>query len=129
MPFIPPAPANHRNSGVLIASTSLTVNIADLLNESWGTATKIGSVTVGSTFSTELKVGTTGLDGRHTLFVTNDSSKLLYIKNTTTLGSSDGILLNSGVACNIKLDSTLNKKIYAITFEGSAVVKVTEIKS
>jgi hypothetical protein len=54
---------------------------------------------------------------------------LLYIKNTTTLGSSDGILLNSGVACNIKLDSTLNKKIYAITFEGSAVVKVTEIKS
>jgi hypothetical protein len=129
MPFIPPAPANHRNSGVLIASTSLTVNIADLLNESWGTATKIGSVTVGSTYSTELKVGTTGLNGRHTLFVTNDSSKLLYIKNTTTLGSSDGILLNSGVACNIKLDSTLNKKIYAITFEGTAVVKVTEIKS
>jgi uncharacterized protein with beta-barrel porin domain len=129
MPFIPPAPANHRNSGVLIASTSLTVNIADLLNESWGTATKIGSVTVGSTYSTELKVGTTGLNGRHTLFVTNDSSKLLYIKNTTTLSSSDGILLNSGVACNIKLDSTLNKKIYAITFEGTAVVKVTEIKS
>jgi hypothetical protein len=105
------------------------VNIADLLNESWGTATKIGSVTVGSTYSTELKVGTTGLNGRHTLFVTNDSSKLLYIKNTTTLSSSDGILLNSGVACNIKLDSTLNKKIYAITFEGTAVVKVTEIKS
>jgi len=129
MTFTPPAPANHRNSGILVASTSLTVNIADLLNASWGSATKIGTVTLGSTFVTELKVGTTGLSGRHTLYLTNDSSRLFYVKNTTNLNSSDGLLVNSGVAATIKLDPDQNQKVYGITFTGSASIKVMEMKN
>jgi len=129
MTFIPPAPANHRNSGVLVASTSLTINLANLLNASWGSETVIGTISVSTAAITELKVGSSALPGRHTLVMTNDSSKLLYIKSTTTLSSSDAILVNSGVAATIKLDPAGSQKIYSRSFTGTASVKVMEIKN
>lgn len=129
MTFIPPAPANHRNSGVVVLSTGLVSVNAQ--NDTWGGGSKIGSITLGSTYVTELKVGTTGLNERHTLFLTNDSSKLFYIKATTTLNSSDAILVNSGVAVSVKVDPTQNEKFYGITFAGSssAIVKIMETKN
>lgn len=129
MPFIPPAPANHRNSGVLAATTGLTVNIAEVIGSAWGSGTKVGTVSVSSAGVTELKVGTTGLNGRHTLFVTNDSSILFYIKGTSTLSPTDGILVNSGVSATVKLDQNQNQKLWAISFTGTALIKVMEMKS
>jgi hypothetical protein len=126
MVFIPPAPANHRNSAILVASTSITVTAG---NDAWGENTVIGTVSLSTSALTELKVGTTGLDGRHTLYLTNDSSKLLFIKSTTTLGSSDAILVNSGVAATIKLNPNENQKIYGRTFTGLASIKVMEMKN
>jgi hypothetical protein len=126
MTFIPPAPANHRNSAVLVASTSLVVNVG---NDAWGPTSVIGRITLGSTFLTELKVGTSALPNRHTLKVLNDSSFLFYVKNTTTLPTSDGVLVNSGVAAEITLNPSQSVKFYGITFAGTADIKIIEISN
>jgi hypothetical protein len=124
-----PEPANHRNSGTVIKDDNTPSNIGDLLNASWGPTTKVGIVSMSTSVVTEIKVGTTTLDGRHTLLVTNDSSKLIYIGHSATLSSTNALLLNSGTAARIKLDPNLDQKYYGITFFGLADIRVMEMRS
>lgn len=100
------------------------------MNDTWGPKTRIGTVSLSTAVSTELKVGSSlPLSGRHTLYVANASSKLFYIKNTTTLSSSDGLLVDSGTGATIKLNPTKVQHIYGIAYTGTPQVTVVEIKS
>jgi len=117
MTLTPPAPANHRGYGTILD------------NATWGSGTRISTVALTTAAVTELKSGSTTLSNRHTLFIENDTSGLFYIKNTTSLNTVDGFLVDSGTSATIRLDPTKSQKVYAIAFTGTVRPHVVEIKS
>lgn len=129
---------NHRNAGTMIRSDGTKGNILEVVEDISGLVDSgcssvnegsiIGPLSVTNVVPVELKVGATALEGRCRIVIFNDSSYLVYIGFSPTMTPNEGVLLNSGNNVEIKLDPTKNMKIYALAYEGTAEIKIMEIK-
>jgi hypothetical protein len=115
MPY-PPSPLNHRN--------------VDLLLNQWPHGSRTGLITL-TTAATELKISTGGaLPGRSMLFMTNDSSYLLYVSNTSNVSSSKSMLIPSGGYVKIAFQPTgTTGKAWGRTYAGTVSLHMTEVLS
>lgn len=87
----------------------------------------IGRVAIGTT-ETEIKVGASPLAERKELLVINDSSYFVFIALTATFATDNAFFLFPGESITFDLDSSTTVNIYGKTTEGTANIRIAEIK-
>jgi hypothetical protein len=90
-------------------------------------ATLIDTISVGTT-EVELKVGATPLAGRFQVALINDSSYFVHVAFTNPFTLSQSFQAFSGEAIIFDLDPATVTNVYMKTAEGTAIIRIAEIK-
>lgn len=116
-------------TGRTIKEDGEVINFGDLLDTVVHDGTLISRITVNPQ-GVEVKAGATPLVGRHTVYIINDSSALIFIGFDTipVVGSITPIVLFSGESIGIRLEAHTEKRIFAITREYVVPIRIIEVK-